>query len=159
MSIEWQYQVRINLSDEFAQVARTNIDDPVLAPLKEILDRYNAVIKNQYDAFADYCAQAEEYDRGIVSAVLRLMKLRETATDTTLYKWTKDTIDKPGKQEQYATRFTVYADGGKETYAKFVADGLETDLQPLLESGMVTKISKIDTNPANNPQAPAKFQR
>jgi len=39
-------------------------------------------------------------------------------------------------------------------YAKEIADALEADLQPLAISGLITRISKYDTNPANNPQSP-----
>ena len=38
----------------------------------------------------------------------------------------------------------------QEVYAKEIADALEADLQPLATSGLVTRISKYDTNPANN---------
>jgi len=39
-------------------------------------------------------------------------------------------------------------------YAKETADALEADLQPLAASGLITRLSKYDTNPANNPQPP-----
>ncbi len=137
----WEYQVRINLSEKFAAAARKNMNDPMLKPLADILEKYDAEMKNQFQAFVDYCEQAEA----------------DGQTDTVLYRWTKDLIEKPSKEKQYSTRFTIYADGGKEVYAKEIADALEADLQPLLESGMVTKLSKIDSNPANNPQAPRRF--
>jgi hypothetical protein len=41
-------------------------------------------------------------------------------------------------------------------YAKEIADALEADLQPLATSGLITRISKYDTNPANNPQSPQR---
>ena len=37
MSEQWQYQVRIDLADEPAEVARRNPADPALAPLPDIL--------------------------------------------------------------------------------------------------------------------------
>ena len=37
MSEQWQYQVRIDLADEVAEVARRNPADPALAPLPAIL--------------------------------------------------------------------------------------------------------------------------
>ena len=39
-----------------------------------------------------------------------------------------------------------------------LADALEADLQPLLGSQVITRLSKHDTNPANNPQAPAQYR-
>ncbi|MCB9990919.1 MAG: hypothetical protein H6867_06020 [Rhodospirillales bacterium] len=157
----WEYQVRVNLSEEFqaalkrreAHPARTLLSDVFREYFvmkkrperlfEEVLEKYDARIKNQFEAFADFCRDAEANGE----------------TDSTLYRWTKDTIEKPGKAEQYADRFTIYAEGGKEVYSKETADGLERDLQPLLDSGLITKISKIDSNPAHNPQAPKKFDR
>jgi hypothetical protein len=49
--------------------------------------------------------------------------------------------------------------GEREVYAKEIADALEADLQPLETSGLITRISKYDANPANNPQPPAACQR
>ncbi len=46
---------------------------------------------------------------------------------------------------------TVYV-GGAEVYAGERADALEADLRPLVGAGIVTQLSKYDTNPANNPQ-------
>jgi hypothetical protein len=37
-----------------------------------------------------------------------------------------------------------------------IADALEADLQPLASSGLIARISKYDTNPANNPQPPER---
>ena len=70
-----------------------------------------------------------------------------------LYQWTKATIENPAKKEKYLKSFTLYVDD-REVYAKEIADALEADLQPLATSGLITRISKYDTNPANNPQLP-----
>ncbi len=138
----WLWQVRINLADEFAAVARKDLDAPELAPLKALLDKHGVTLKNQFDAFAGFCAEAEA----------------NKETDSTLYRWTKDLVDNPDKQVQYAPRFTVYQ-GDAQIYSKDLADAVELDLRPLRDSGMVAVISKIDSNPARNPQAPAKFQK
>jgi hypothetical protein len=47
---------------------------------------------------------------------------------------------------------------GKEVYAKEAADALEADLQPLLGGKLVTRMSKHDTNPANNLQVPSEYR-
>lgn len=133
-----EYQVRINLGDAFAAIARTNMADPSLKPLADVLNKYNASIKNQFDAFADFCRQAEA----------------DGDTSSDLYVWTKETIGKPGKEAQYATRFTIYANGN-EVYDEARANSLVADLQPLVGS-LLTRVSKIDSNPANNPQPPRK---
>jgi len=139
---EWKYQIRINLADEFATAARADLDDPKLAPLKAVLDRHGVTLKNQFDAFAGFCAEAEAAQQ----------------TDTPLYRWTKDLVDNPNKERQYASRFTVY-EGENQIYSEELADAVMADLEPLKDSGMIKVISKIDSNPANNPQPPARFQR
>ena len=53
--------------------------------------------------------------------------------------------------------FTLYVDD-REVYAKEIADALEADLQPLARSGLINRISKFDTNPANNPQPPKRTE-
>lgn len=141
MSEEWQYQVRIDLVDEAAAVARRDPADPALAPLPDILARHHAIMKSQYDAFAGYVAEAE----------------RHGIDRYPLYKWTKATIENPAKKEKYQKSFTLYVDGD-EVYAKAKADALEADLRPLLGRGLITRLAKHDTNPANNPQPPARYR-
>jgi hypothetical protein len=142
MSEQWQYQVRVDLADEPAAVARRNPADPALAPLPEILKRHHAIMRSQYDAFAGYVAEAE----------------REGIEKYPLYHWTKATIENPAKQTKYQKSFTLYVDGD-EVYAKDKADALEAELQPLVGGGLVTRLAKHDTNPANNPQPPARYRK
>ena len=142
MSKEWQYQVRIDLADETAELARRNPADPALAPLPEILRRHNATLKSQYDAFAGYVAEAE----------------RQGIENYPLYHWTKATIENPAKKAKYQKSFTLYVDGD-EVYAQDKADALEAALQPLVGGGLITRLAKHDTNPANNPQPPARYRK
>jgi len=74
-----------------------------------------------------------------------------------LYQWTKATIEDSTKRDKYLKSFTLYVDD-REIYAKEVADALEADLQPLVTSGVIKRISKFDTNPANNPQPPQRLR-
>jgi hypothetical protein len=141
MSDQWQYQVRIDLADDLAEMARRDPQNPALAPLPEILARHNATLKCQFDAFAGYVAEAE----------------RHCVEHYPLYKWTQATIENPAKKAKYLKSFTLYVDGN-EVYAKDKADALESDLQPLV-GGLVTRLSKHDTNPANNPQPPARYRK
>ena len=120
-----------------AESIRRNLRDPALAPLFDILAEHRAAPKCQFDAFAEYVAAAEEHG----------------VENFPLYRWTKVTIENPAKTEKYLKSFTLYVDD-REVYAKEIADALETDLQPLATSGLITRISKYDTNPANNPQPP-----
>ncbi len=141
MSDQWQYQVRVNLGDEFAEVARNDRNNLAIKPLTDILARHHATLKSQFDAFADYVAEAEKH--GI--------------EHFPLYKWTKATIEDPEKVGKHIKSFTLYVDG-HEVYAKEIADALESDLQPLVGGALVTRLTKHDTNPANNPQAPAHLR-
>ncbi len=140
MSETWQYQVRIYLHDEPARTARRDPDDPSLRPLADILHRHDAQLKCQFDAFAGYVAEAEE--NGVAQYPL--------------YKWTKATIEDPAKEAKYIKSFTLYV-GGDEVYAQDKADALEADLLALVGGDIVTRLSKHDTNPANNPQPPKKY--
>ena len=142
MSEQWQYQVRIDLADEPAALARRDPAHAALAPLPQILVRHNATLKSQYDAFAGYVAEAE----------------REGIENYPLYHWTKATIENPAKKAKYVKSFTLYVDGD-EVYAKDKADALETELQPLVGGGLVTRLAKHDTNPANNPQPPSRYRK
>jgi hypothetical protein len=137
-----QYQLRIDLADDLAEVARRDPDNPALAPLAEILRRHDAAMKCQFDAFADYVAEAE----------------RHGVENYPLYKWTKATIENPAKQAKYRKSFTLYVTG-EEVYAKDRAEALESDLQPLVGGGLITRLARHDTNPANNPQPPARYRR
>lgn len=140
MAPQLQYQVRFDVNDSvIAESIRRNVQEPALTRLLDILARHRAVPKSQFDAFSEYVAAAEEC--GIEGYPL--------------YQWTKATIQNPTKKEKYLKSFTLYVEG-QEVYAKEIADSLESDLQPLTTSGLITRISKYDTNPENNPQPPQR---
>ncbi len=141
MNKQWKFQLRINLDDAFAEAARRDGGDPALKPLHAVLAKHNAELKCQFDAFAGYVAEAEKYG----------------TEHYHLYEWTKATIENPAKKAKYIKSFTLYVDGD-EVYAKEKAEALEADLMPLVGSGLVTRLAKHDTNPANNPQAPAPYR-
>ena len=132
----------MNLGDEFAELARHDPHDPAIEPLTDILRKHRATMKCQFDAFADYVAGAEKHG----------------TEGYPLYEWTKATIENPAKKAKYLNSFTLYVDGN-EVYAKEYADALESDLQPLVGGKIVTRMSKHDTNPANNPQPPERYRR
>jgi hypothetical protein len=122
-----------------AESLRRKLRNPVLAPLFDILAEHRAAPKCQFDAFAEYVAAAEEHG----------------VENYPLYQWTKATIENPAKTEKYLKSFTLYVED-REVYAKETADALEINLLPLVTSGLITRISKYDTNPANNPQPPQR---
>jgi len=132
-----KFQLRLTLNEEFAQLARNDPGDPLISPLKDILNRHDAVIKCQFDAFADYVSEAEA--NGI--------------ENYHLYEWTKKTVEDPAKKAKYTKSFALYVGGG-EVYEKDKADALETDLKPLVGGPIVAQMFKYDTDPAHNPQPP-----
>jgi hypothetical protein len=141
MSEQWHYQLRIDLAEHLAEIARHDPDDPLLEPLPTILREQNATLRCQYDAFADYVAEAEKHGPGKYP----------------LHAWTKATIEDPAKKAKHLKSFTLHVDG-EEVYAKEKADALEQHLQPLV-GGLVTRLARHDTNPANNPQPPARYRQ
>lgn len=142
MSQTWEYQVRLRLDGAHAETVRKEPDADALAELRTILAAHNAKLKCQYDAFAGYVAEAEA--RGV--------------EHFPLYAWTKATIENPAKKDKYLKAFTCYVNGD-EVYAKDKADALEVALKPLVGGGIVTALSKHDTNPANNPQPPERYRQ
>jgi hypothetical protein len=142
VSDQWEYQIRIYLGDGFAEAARRTPGDPALKPLSDALSKHRATMKCQFDAFADYVAEAEKHG----------------AAGYPLHAWTKATIGDPAKRAKYVKAFTIYVEG-QEVYAKERADALEADLRPLVGGALITRMSKHDTNPANNPQVPERFRK
>jgi hypothetical protein len=137
MADDLKFQLRLTLSDEFAPVARNDPGDPSISTLTDVLNRHDAVMKCQFDAFADYVREAEA--SGI--------------ENFPLYEWTKKTIDEPAKEAKYTKSFALYV-GGDEVYEKAKADALEAELKPLVGGPIVAKMFKYDTDPAHNPQPP-----
>jgi len=137
MSDDLKFQLRLTLNHAFAQVARNNPSDASLSTLTAILNRHDAVMKCQFDAFADYVNEAEANGIELFH----------------LYEWTKKTIANPAKKEKYLKSFTLYV-GGEEVYEKDKVDALEAELKPLVGGPIVAKMFKYDTDPAHNPQPP-----
>ena len=141
MGVEWQYQLRVDLTDDAAAAARTGAEHAGLGPLRRVLTAHDAALVCQYDAFAGYCADAEA--KGI--------------EHYPLYAWTKAVIADPAKQAKYLKSFSIHV-GSAEVYDKRAADALEADLRALVGAGVVTRLAKHDTDPANNPQMPEKYR-
>ena len=74
---QWKYQIRLYFEEPLAGVARRDPQDPALRPVFDVLARHHATMKCQFDAFADYVAEAEKSDAG----------------HDPLYKWTKAVIE------------------------------------------------------------------
>jgi len=137
MTEAWQYQVRIRLAPEYADLARRDPANEKLASINALLIQHDAQLQCQYDAFADYVAHAE----------------RDGIEHYPLYRWTRETIENPAKKAKYLQAFTLYVNGD-EVYDKPLADALEAGLRALA-SDAITDIRTFDTNPAHNPQPPS----
>ena len=133
------HQIRINFSESGAQIMRNDPNDQKMVLLAEILKRYDATLRCQFDAFTEYVSEAER--RGV--------------ENYPLYEWTKETIADPVKKTKYLKSFAVYI-GCQEVYPKHEADALEADLKSMVNTGVIERIVKYDTDPANNPQPPAR---
>ena len=140
-SESWQYQLRLDLEDEFVEAARSGIVVAGLEPLAAILRRHDARLCCQFDSFTEYCLEAE----------------RNGIENYSLYNWTRATLEKSSKRAKYIKSFAVHV-GGKEIYDKNRADALEEELRSLVGAGAVASMARHDTNPAKNPQPPRKYR-
>lgn len=139
MNAALQFQLRLTVSPELAEALRADATATIRPALQDILLRHNASLKCQFDAFADYVSEAE----------------RLGTEHYPLYQWTRETIENPEKKAKYLQSFTVYVNGA-EVYEKSVTDALEDELLKLVAANGITRVSRFDTNPANNPQPPAR---
>ncbi|QRM34184.1 hypothetical protein [Microvirga sp. VF16] len=142
MNGQWQYQLRIYLADELAAVACGDPAAPALGPLARVLEKHSATMKCQLDAFADYVAEAEAHG----------------VEGYPLYAWTKATLEDPVKRAKHVRSFALHIKG-EAVYPKQEADALEADLQSVVDGISILRISRHDTNPANNPQMPDRYRQ
>ena len=138
---QWLYQLRLTLDPTVAPMARSGAQFAMLEPLRALLTQHNATLVCQYDAFAGYVAEAEARGTG----------------GYPLYAWTRAVIEDAAKREKYVLSFTIHV-AEAEVYPAAAADALEAALQPLVGDGVITKLARHDTNPANSPQMPARYR-
>ncbi|MEX3953008.1 hypothetical protein AB4Y40_35315 [Paraburkholderia sp. EG287B] len=139
MAETWQFQVRITVVPELADALRASSPYERRDLLEAVLRDYDASLTCQFDAFADYVEEAE----------------RAGPDRYPLYQWTKETIANPGKKAKYLKSFAVYVRGA-EVYDRASADGLYARLSALAGQVGIESVNRFDTNPANNPQPPAR---
>ncbi|MFM0073758.1 hypothetical protein PQQ86_21625 [Paraburkholderia sediminicola] len=139
MEPTWQFQLRITVSPELANHLRADPTGASHSALRHVLDKHNATLKCQFDAFADYVHEAEK--RGL--------------ENYPLYQWTRQTIENPEKKAKYLQSFTVYVNGD-EIYGKEITDVMESELTALASEDGIKSVARFDTNPANNPQPPKR---
>ena len=139
MNTKWMYQVRIRVNDVLSKNLRTNESTKTAETILAIAKKHGTRPVCTYDAFCDYCSEAEANDIEKYS----------------LYDWTKQTIENPEKKEKHIKSFAFYKDND-QVYDKILAVALHEDLLPLKNNGLIEELTLIDSNPKNNPQPPSK---
>ena len=139
MNTKWMYQVRIRVNDVLSKNLRTNEPTKTAENILAIAKKHGTRPVCTYDAFCDYCSEAEANDIEKYS----------------LYNWTKQTIENPEKKEKHIKSFAFYKDND-QVYDKILAVALHEDLLPLKNNGLIEELTLIDSNPKNNPQPPSK---
>ena len=139
MNTTWLYQVRIRVNNDLSKNLRTNEPTKTAENILAIAKKHGTRPVCTYDAFCDYCSEAEAND----------------IEKCSLYDWTKQTIENPEKKEKHIKSFAFYKDND-QVYDKILAVALHEDLIPLKNNGLIEELTLIDSNPKNNPQPPSK---
>ena len=133
----WLYQIRIKVSNKLSEDLRGANDLELSKQITKIATDNDARLVCTFDAFADYCEEAE----------------RVGIEKYELYHWTKSTIDNPEKKAKHLKSFAFYQ-GNNQVYSKKLACTIEQCLKELESQDDIVEINLIDSNPKNNPQPP-----
>ena len=134
---DWLYQIRIKVSEQLSQDLRGVQELELSQAINKIADENGSRIVCTFDAFAEYCEEAE--NNGI--------------EHYELYHWTKSTIENPEKKSKHLKSFAFY-EGDNQVYNKELAVLIQQSLEDLDSGNDIIEINLIDSNPANNPQPP-----
>ncbi len=134
---DWLYQIRIKVSDELSEDLRGMHELELSQAINSIANENGSRVVCTFDAFAEYCEEAEKY--GI--------------EHYELYHWTKSTIENPEKKSKHLKSFAFY-EGDNQVYNKELAISIQQSLKRLDSGNHILEINLIDSNPANNPQPP-----
>ena len=138
MSEDWLYQIRIRVNDEMSSNLRKNKPSGLARQIKSLARKHGTTIVCTYDAFVDYCREAES----------------NSVEDYPLYAWTKQTIENPEKKQKHLKSFAFYRNND-QVYERALAETIYSELLPLADNGTIDEVKLIDSNPANNPQPPS----
>ncbi len=134
---DWLYQIRIKVSDKLSEDLRGMHELELSQAIKRIANENGSRVVCTFDAFAEYCEEAEK--NGI--------------EHYELYHWTKSTIENPEKKSKHLKSFAFYK-GDNQVYNKELAVSIQQSLEMLDGGKDILEINLIDSNPANNPQPP-----
>ena len=137
MSEDWLYQIRIRVNDEMSSNLRKNKPSGLARQIKSLARKHGTTLVCTYDAFVDYCREAES----------------NSVEDYPLYAWTKQTIENPEKKQKHLKSFAFYRNN-EQVYERALAETIYSELLPLADNGTIDEVKLIDSNPANNPQPP-----
>ncbi|MBO92468.1 MAG: hypothetical protein CMM27_11190 [Rhodospirillaceae bacterium] len=137
MSEDWLYQIRIRVNDEMSSNLRKNKPSGLARQIKSLARKHGTTIVCTYDAFVDYCREAES----------------NSVEDYPLYAWTKQAIENPEKKQKHLKSFAFYRNND-QVYERALAETIYSELLPLADNGTIDEVKLIDSNPANNPQPP-----
>ena len=133
----WLYQIRIKVSERLSEDLRGARNLAISKNIHKIASDTGCRLVCTFDAFADYCAEAE----------------KEGVEQYELYHWTKSTIENPEKKAKHLKSFAFY-EGDNQVYSRKLACSIEECLKNLDDGTDIIEINFIDSNPANNPQPP-----
>lgn len=136
---DWLYQVRMRVSPSLSDELRGTQETGLAQEIVDTTLNHGAHLVCVYDGFKNYCLEAEE--NGI--------------DEYHLYEWTKATIENPEKKQKHLKAFSFYK-GNDQIYEKEFALSLDAKMRLLATTGEIEEVTLIDSNPANNPQPPAK---
>ena len=134
---DWLYQIRIKVSDKLSDDLRGTQELELSQAINEIANENGSRIVCTFNAFAEYCEEAEK--NGI--------------EHYELYHWTKSTIENPEKKSKHLKSFAFY-EGDNQVYNKELAVSIQQSLKRLDNGTDILEINLIDSNPSNNPQPP-----
>ena len=107
--------------------------------LERLLPTYNMNIVCTFDAFQEYCNEAEQ--NGIESYPL--------------YEWTKEVTNDPAKRQKHLKfAFVLSHKGLDQIYEKQIAVKIHEEIDAIRDDLDILDVRLIDSNPANNPQPP-----
>ena len=116
---------------------RKNKPSGLARQIKSLARKHGTTLVCTYDAFVDYCREAES----------------NSVEDYPLYAWTKQTIENPEKKQKHLKSFAFYRNND-QVYERALAETIYSQLLPLADNGTIDEVKLIDSNPANNPQPP-----
>ena len=134
---DWLYQIRIKVSDKLSDDLRGTQELELSQAINGIANENGSRIVCTFDAFAEYCEEAE----------------KNGTEHYELYDWTKSTIENPEKKSKHLKSFAFY-EGDNQVYKKELAISIQQSLERLDSGNDILEINLIDSNPANNPQPP-----